>query len=113
MEGIQYINGWKIECHIVHWYTPPLDKKGELHQIIHCQIQLTLSKLCQIKVWSSTNSNVFGGIHPPLTCLIQIVTTFCYLLSFISCSLTNYTYNFEDEMCDSSIRYRYTPTNSI
>jgi hypothetical protein len=34
----------------VHKYMSLLDRKGELHQMVHCQIQLTLFKFIQTKV---------------------------------------------------------------
>ncbi len=44
---------------------PLVDKKDELHHIIHWQTQLTISKFTQIKVQPPNNSNgLRGQLYP-------------------------------------------------
>ncbi len=69
---------------------PLVDKKDDLHHMIHWQTQLTISKFTQIEVQPPNNSNGLRGVivstlncaHSSLNCPIQISTTY-FILHFM------------------------------
>jgi hypothetical protein len=96
-----------------------LDRKGELHWVVHCQTQSTISTFIQIEVWFSNNSSVLGGIatstlnwaHSSLNCPIQIAST-SFILHFFLDEFLNIFDNLEGQMWQSNIHWKFTLTNS-